>query len=319
MKSYTNGTPWLDTNGNPIQAHGGYIIKYGDYFYWYGENRQGDNYVSCYRSKDFMNWEFRRNVLTKNSKTEATRVKSDLSLTNENGRKVNIERPKVLFNEKTKKFVMWAHYENGVDYSCAEACVATCDTPDGDFVYHGSFRPYGEMSRDCTLFADDDGKAYFITSSRDNRDTHIYRLSEDFLNCDKYCASLWPNEHREAPAVFKKDGEYFMLNSYCTGWRPNQGKYSRSTDMSDGWRDLELFGDETTFGSQPAFVFPLEHDGKTEYIYVGDRWCYKSLALGVSVDDDTIDYYSASTYVLLKIKFDRNGNPYIEPCDTFEI
>lgn len=319
MKSYINGTPWLDLSGNPIQAHGGYIIKYGGYFYWYGENRQSDNYVSCYRSQDFMNWEFRRNVLTKNSETKATRVKSDMNLINENGGKVNVERPKVLFNEKTKKFVMWAHFENGLDYSCAAACVATCDTPDGDFVYHGSFRPFGEMSRDCTLFLDDDGKAYFISASRDNMDTHIYRLSDDFLNCDKFCASLWQSELREAPAMFKKDGEYFMINSYCTGWEPNQGKYSRSNRICDGWRDLELFGDETTFDSQPAFVFPLETDGKTEYIYFGDRWRYKTLNLGVCCEDDTIDYYSSSTYVVLKIKFDKNKNPFIEPCEKFEI
>jgi len=47
MTSYKNGTPWLDTDGKPIQAHGGYIIKYGEYYYWYGENRMDDNYVSC--------------------------------------------------------------------------------------------------------------------------------------------------------------------------------------------------------------------------------------------------------------------------------
>lgn len=319
MKSYKNGTPWLDVDGNPIQAHGGYIIKYDGYFYWYGENRRGDNYVSCYRSQDLMNWEFRRNVLTISSKTEETRVKSDMMLTNEKGGKVNIERPKVLFNEKTKKFVMWAHFENGLDYSTAAACIATCDTPDGDFVYHGSFRPYGEMSRDCTLFLDDDGRAYFISVARDNKDMHIYRLSMDFLNCDKFCTALWQGERREAPALFKKDGEYFMVNSFSTGWRPNQGKYSRSNCISDDWRDLELFGDETTFGSQPSFVLPLEIDSKTEYIYFGDRWCHKTNALGVSNDDDTIDYYCASTYVVLKIKFDEDGNPFVEPCEKFEI
>ena len=319
VTSYKNGTPWLDTDGNPIQAHGGYIIKYGSFYYWYGENRIGDNYVACYRSEDLINWEFRNNVLTRKSEMQPTRVKADLYLENQKGTKVNIERPKVLYNKKTNKFVMWAHFENGIDYHCAALCVATCDTPDGDFIYHGSFKPYGEDSRDCTLFLDDDGRAYFISSSRDNSDTHVYRLSSDFLNLDKYCGILWQGEYREAPAVFKRNGEYYMLNSYCTGWEPNQGKYSRSFEIADNWRDLELFGDKTTFDSQPAFVLPVEKDGNTEYIYFGDRWCYKSLELGVSNDDDTIDYYTRSTYVVLKIKFDKDQNPYIEWSDEFSI
>jgi len=317
LTSYKNGTPWPDTDGNPIQAHGGWILRHNGFYYWYGENRIGDSYVACYRSTDLLNWEFRSNVLTRNSPAAETRVKADLSLVNERGGKVNIERPKVLFNEKTGKFVMWAHYENGMDYHCASACVASCDTPDGDFVYHGSFRPYGEMSRDCTLFMDDDGRAYFISASRDNADTHVYRLASDFLNCDRFCGNLWQSEYREAPAVFKKDGEYFMLNSHCTGWEPNQGKYSRSREIADNWRDLELFGDETTFTSQPAFVLPVEKDGSVRYFYFGDRWRYKSLGLSVSNEDDTIDYYAQSSYVVLPLQFDADGNPFIEWADKF--
>lgn len=319
MNAYKNGTLWLDTDGNPIQAHGGYIIKHEGFYYWYGENRIGDNYVACYRSTDLLNWEFRRNVLTRNSEAYETRVKSDMRLVNEKGGKVNIERPKVLFCEKTGRFVMWAHFENGINYDCAACCVASCDTPDGDFVYHGSFRPFGEMSRDCTLFLDDDGRAYFVSASRDNKDTHVYRLARDFLNLDKYCGILWQGELREAPALYKKDGEYHMLSSYCSGWEPNQGKYSRSQKIAEDWDDLELFGDETTFDSQPSFVLPVEKDGKTCYLYFGDRWCYKSLDLGVSNDDDTIDYYAKSTYVVLEIQFDQKGNPFIEWEDEFSL
>ena len=110
-----------------------------------------------------------------------------------------------------------------------------------------------------------------------------------------------------------------MLNSWCSGWAPNQGKYSRSFEIADNWRELENFGSSDTFVSQPAFVLPVEKGGKTEYIYFGDRWCYKSLALGVSVNDDTIDYYTRSSYVALKIQFDKDENPYIEWNDEFTI
>ena len=176
-----NGKQWYDVQGNTIQAHGGWIIFAEGYYWWYGENRRGNRYVSCYRSTDLETWEFRRNVLTTESRTEAIRHRTDLNLMNA-GRKVNIERPKVLFCRQTGKYVMWAHYENGENYLDARCCIATCDTPDGDFVYHGSFNPYGYMSRDCTLFQDDDGKAYFLSAARDNADLHVYLLSEDLLN-----------------------------------------------------------------------------------------------------------------------------------------
>lgn len=126
-----NGEKWFDTDGNVIHAHGGYIISHGGYYYWYGEDRRDDIYVSCYRSADLKTWEFRGHVLTAKSKTEGIRVKTDLRLAREDGGKVNIERPKVLYNEKTKKFVMWMHYENGVDYLSAGAAIATCDTRTG--------------------------------------------------------------------------------------------------------------------------------------------------------------------------------------------
>ena len=40
------GRQWLDTDGNPIQAHGGgilYVESQGTY-YWYGENKDGPTY-----------------------------------------------------------------------------------------------------------------------------------------------------------------------------------------------------------------------------------------------------------------------------------
>lgn len=268
MSTLINGALWKDTDGEDIHAHGGYIIRHGDYYYWYGEDRRENWYVNCYRSQDLVNWEFRGHVLTTDSRTKTYRVRTKLQLINEYGGKVNLERPKVLYNEKTKKFVMWMHYENGGDYHDAAAAIAVCDTPDGDFVYYGHFNPYGYMSRDCTLFQDDDGTAYFISAARDNADLHIYRLSEDYLNVDKLVGRLWQGEYREAPAVIKHSGKYYMLTSFCTGWDPNQGKYAVADSMEGDWSSLTEIGDETTYHSQPAFI--LEKNGKI--LYYGDRW-----------------------------------------------
>ena len=202
-KMFKNGTLWNDIDGNPIHAHGGWMLSYGGYFYWYGEDRRENYYVSCYRSKDLRNWEFRNHILTTESKMEPYRVRTKLQLISETGGKVNLERPKVLYNKKMEKFVLWVHFENGKDYTDAAIGIAECDTPDGDFVYHGHFNPYGYMSRDCTLFQEEDGTAYFISAARDNADLHVYRLSEDYLNVEKLVHRLWQGEYREAPSVIE--------------------------------------------------------------------------------------------------------------------
>lgn len=301
MSNFRNGEPWLDTDGNVIHAHGGHMLHHDGWWYWYGENRTENNYVSCYRTKDFKSFEFRGNIITTETPTEGYRVQTDLSLAGKNAdgtiHKVNLERPKVLWCERTKKFVLWCHYENGVDYHDARCAVASSDYPDHSFVYHGSFNPFGDMARDCTLFMDGED-AYFAAASRDNRDLHVWKLTKDFMSVSKLVNNLFQNESREAPAFFKKDGRYYLLTSYCTGWAPNQGKWSSSDSIDGEWEINEKFGDETTFRSQPAFV--LEKDGK--FIYFADRWGGNG-------------HYNDSTYVVLEIKFREDGSPYIEYSD----
>lgn len=268
MSTFQNGSLWKDRSGEPIHAHGGYIIFHEGYYYWYGEDRREDYYVSCYRSEDLTEWEFCNHVLTVGSETAGYRVRTKIMLSNEDGSKVNLERPKVLYNEKTGKFVMWVHFENGKDYRDAAVGIATCDTPDGNFIYHGHFNPYGYMSRDCTLFQDDDGTAYFISAARDNADMHVYRLTDDYMNVEALVHKLWQGEYREAPAVVKANGKYYMLTSFCTGWAPNQGKYVSADSIEGSWSALTEIGDETTYQSQPAFI--LCRNGRI--LYFGDRW-----------------------------------------------
>lgn len=66
-----NGTCWLDDAGDLIQAHGGMITKFGDKWYWYGENKDGPTLreggvgfrvdvigFSRYSSLDLVNWHY---------------------------------------------------------------------------------------------------------------------------------------------------------------------------------------------------------------------------------------------------------------------
>ncbi|MDT0322444.1 RICIN domain-containing protein [Streptomyces millisiae] len=260
--SVLNGTQFTDPNGDPVQAHGGGVLKVGQYYYWFGENRQETSnafrYVSAYRSTDLRNWEFRNHVLTQSTHSEL--------------QSANIERPKVIYNRATGQFVMWMHKENAQDYSEARAAVAVSDTVDGDYTWRGSFRPLGHMSRDITAFVDDDGTGYMVSAARENYDLHIYRLTPDYTAVESLVANPWPGGHREAPALFKRDGVYFMLTSGATGWSPNQQQYATSTSLAGGWSAMRNVGDATAFGSQTAYVLQVQGTAGTSYLYMGDRW-----------------------------------------------
>ncbi|TPQ23848.1 RICIN domain-containing protein [Streptomyces sporangiiformans] len=281
-QTITNGTQFTDVGGNPVHAHGGGVIKVGSYYYWFGENRNSDNtfrYVDAYRSTDLKNWEFRNHVLTEATDPELATA--------------NIERPKVMYNAATGKFVMWMHKENGVDYSEARAAVAVSDTVDGNYSWRGSFRPLGQhMSRDITVFVDTDGTGYMVSAARENYDLHIYRLTSDYTGIAALVADPWHGGHREAPALFKRGGVYFMLTSGATGWNPNQQQYATATSLAGPWTAMKNIGDSTTYGSQTAYVLPVQGSSGTSYLYMGDRW---GNSFGGTVND--------SRYVWLPLTF----------------
>src|SRR5512146_3069880 len=99
------GEVWPDDRGHHVQAHGGGILKLGDTYYWFGEDRtagldRSKRYVACYSSKDLAHWTFRNQVM-KQSDPENL------------GRGWVLERPKVFYNAKTKKCVMYMHIDDG--------------------------------------------------------------------------------------------------------------------------------------------------------------------------------------------------------------
>lgn len=282
--SIINGGTHLDTAGNEINAHGAGYLKVGDYFYWIGENRKDGILISCYRSKDLVNWEFRGNLLTRQSHPDLANA--------------NVERPKVIYNDKTKQFVMWMHWEISTDYSYARAAVAYSDDIEKPFTYIKSFRPFDFMSRDCTLFKDDDGKAYFLSATRENLDMNIYELTDDYLDVKKHLITLWPGGHREAPALVKRNGYYVMVTSYCTGWDPNQAKYAFSKSITGPWSELKDVGCPMSFDTQPTYIIPVQGTKTTSYIYVGDRW-------------DPSDYFN-SKYIFLPLTFKNDTTISLE-------
>ncbi|MCM3750280.1 RICIN domain-containing protein [Paenibacillus pasadenensis] len=273
--SVSNGVQFTDLDNNLVQAHAGAVLKEGNYYYWFGENRTetSDNqyYVSVYRSTDLKNWEFRNHVLTRNSAPE-------LAL-------AYIERPKVIYNSTTNKYVMWMHKENGINYSEGRVAVAYSDTIDGDYTYTGSFQPtvngVAYDSRDMTLFQDDNGDAYLFSSSSSptkpdswNSTMNIFKLTDDYMNVDSKVNTIFEGLYREAPAIFKRNGVYFMLSSTTSGWNANQQRYATTTDFAGEWSTNTDVGNSNNYDSQTGFVLPVRDSSNNvvSYLYMGDRW-----------------------------------------------
>lgn len=285
-KNFVPKALWLDTDGNPINAHGGGLLYHKGTYYWYGEYKVGETIlpkwatwecyrtdvtgVSCYSSKDLLNWKFEGIVL----KAVKDDPNHDLHPS-----KV-LERPKVVYNKKTKKFVMLAHVESA-DYSKAAAGVAISDTPTGEFKYLGSFRPNGGMSRDQTVYVDDSGKAFQFASSENNQTMYINELTDDYLKPTGRYVRRFVGMAREAPAVFQYNGKYYMLSSGCTGWSPNRAELAVADSIMGEWR---VIGDpctgpdsQITFYGQSTYVQPV-HGIKNAYIAMFDMWNKTDLA-----------------------------------------
>uniref|UniRef100_A0A7N0USC3 Uncharacterized protein n=1 Tax=Kalanchoe fedtschenkoi TaxID=63787 RepID=A0A7N0USC3_KALFE len=280
---YYPGRIWLDTDGKPIQAHGGGILhdKNSRTYYWYGEYKDGPTYhahkkgsarvdiigVGCYSSRDLWAWKFEGIVLT----AEETDETHDLY-------KFNVlERPKVIYNDKTGKYVMWMHIDDA-NYTKASVGVAVSDYPTGPFNYLYSKQPHGFDSRDMTLFKDEDGVAYLVYSSEDNTDLHIGPLTNDYLDVTSVMGRVLAGQHREAPALFKYQGTYYMITSGCSGWAPNEALAHAAESIMGPWETIgnpcmggnKIFR-QTTFFSQSTFVIPLP-GLPGSFIFMADRW-----------------------------------------------
>lgn len=295
------GQAWNDTSGKHINAHGGCVQYLDGTYYWFGEDRTGydSNGISCYTSADLYNWK-RVGLVFKASQA-----------TDPNTGKCILERPKVIYNEKTGKWVMYIHWENGDGYGEARVCVATADRIDGEYAFVATFRPNNHDSRDQTLFKDSDGKAYHFASTDMNTNMNVALLADDYLAPETSPVTetkILKGLKYEAPAIIKAGDVYFGIFSGCTGWNPNPGHTAYTTEILGNWIPGGNFATDndaaTTYHSQSTYIFPV--DGKEgAYVYMGDRW-------------NSGDVGGKSEYVWLPLSL-RSGAPTVKWHDSWDL
>lgn len=344
LDAFKPGSVWNDTEGIPINAHGGGVLFHDGKYYWFGEHKiegEAGNKamvgVHCYSSKDLYRW-----------KNEGVALAVSEDPENDIAKGCILERPKVLYSPEANKFVMWFHLElNSTGYKSARSGVAVADVVTGPYRFLKSLRPCaghwpmnvaeeekkplepeeiqkiealgltggphpeyprnkifrrdfanGQMARDMTLFRDDDGKSYHIYSSEENGTLHIAELSADLMEHTGRYVRVLAGEFNEAPAVFKRNGKYWLFASGCTGWNPNPARLAVADSIWGPWKQLDnpcRGTDEqksNTFRSQSTFVLKVE-GGNDAWIFMADRWNPRNAIDGryvwlpVEFDDET--------------------------------
>lgn len=269
---FVNNDDVNDTDGNRLQAHGVGVQKVGDTYYMVGADMTRHDLftaVACYSSKDLVNWKREANALEAH----------EGSLDGDLGPDRIIERPKLMYNEKTQKFVIWMHVEK-VGYQYHRVGSAVSDTPCGPYTYLGSSEPFGADSRDIGTFIDDDGKGYLLSEDR-NVGLHIFELTEDYTKVlrktglvayKRYDAAQ--TQEMESPALVKDAGHYYLFGSRLTGWSTNDNRYTRATSLAGPWSVAEEYApvNSKTYDTQSSFIVPIRGTKETTYVYMADRW-----------------------------------------------
>lgn len=267
------GQPWLDTNGQPIQAHGASMFYENGTFYWYGEDKSHTRKkgkiwtwgVRCYSSRDLYNWKDEGHLI-------APTPGDKRSILHPNRR---LDRPHIIKNAQTGKYVCWLKFNDKAHFA-----VLTADRFLGPYtVAKDFFQPYGRKCGDFDLAVEEATGAAYLYVEMDHRDVIAARLSEDYTDVSGPCSPVYqglrPPLSREGVAHFMRGGKHYLLTSGMMGYVPNPSEIA----VADDWLGpYAVQGDphvndvsSASFNSQVSAVF--RHPEKEElYIAMADRW-----------------------------------------------
>jgi len=193
-----NREPRRDTQGEIIDAHDGCLQFFNGRFYLYGtaygmsHNYELTNHSYCvYSSPDLGHWTYEGELL--------------------HGQPNGVYfRPYVVFNPKTRKYVLWYNwYARNWE---GQTGAAVSDTPTGPFTV---VNPNVQLSHlhpgDGSLFVDDDGTGYYIyTAIGEGYTVRVERLTPDYLASTGEASSALASGG-EAPLLFRRGNVYYAL------------------------------------------------------------------------------------------------------------
>lgn len=333
------GQPWLDTDGNPIHAHGGSILHVDGVFYWYGESKErsapGSGVwhwgVRCYSSRDLVSWTDEGLIIPPDEDDPASPLHPSQLL----------DRPHIIRHPETGQFVAWIKVMT--KGSLQRSTVLVADSILGPYrMVRAWLKPLGMSAGDFDLVVDPhDGKGYYYFE-RVHSELICADLTDDFTDVTGYYSTHFPQPQppfvREAPAYFRRHRRHYLITSGTTGYYPNPSQVA----VADSYHGpFTILGDphptdpsRTSFHAQISSVF--RHPGKKDlYIALGDRWLPDYLessdrairaftehfAEGRDGDEPMEEFATVDTrragYVWLPIRFDDDGVPKIEWVDAW--
>lgn len=363
--SGAKGSEWLDTEGKHIQAHGGQVQKLGNKWWWIGEDKSRgyrSNGISLYSSDDLYTWKFETYVLRTISSREQldqdayfktlyghlTEKAKDSVYLAINDKSSVIERPKLIHNKRTGKYVLWFHADGPTtenprsDYAVAAAGIAIADKITGPYRFIKRSRlhqlpneAYGNewyetpsnrgFARDMNLFLDQDSIAYIVYSSEENRTMFISRLNQDYTDLDVPqhpvglakngidFVRLFPGAQREAPAMFKHENYYYLITSGATGWDPNAARYWRAKHVFGPWEDM---GNPCRSKFTDKYPAQKTFNSQSTSVICIDSSSGKYIYMGDRWNKHDL---SKSSYVWLPIHLNKNGEIWIDEVSNWKL
>eukprot|EP01083_Nonionella_stella_P222956 795118_1 len=111
-----------------------------------------------------------------------------------------IERPKILYNNKTSKFVMWFKLKNYAsnEWNLMTVCISDTVCGHNSYQFIDAFEPDGMMADDLGLFKDDDGITAYFVRNANKTFAGISILNDQYTNTTS-AGIISRGPHIEAP------------------------------------------------------------------------------------------------------------------------
>ena len=198
-------------------------MLYGEYnttnrFAYRSNSKEYGGIFAC-SSMDLITWKNEGLMLSYRNITDMVRGTT---------RALMAKRPKVLFNKKTNKYVMWMILEND-ENDLGMTGVATSDYANGPFEFVRSFYPDGNRTKDQTLYVNKNGTAFLART---------FYTTVDYILPEAVMQPIWES-------VKDEDGlTMFGLSFHRAQYEPDY----------DNFHDTE--GNLATYGVKSRFLDP---------------------------------------------------------------